>query len=173
MLHSIGNIRDVKVVLSIANQAIEEPVVLEELLSILIKGKIREQYIASWILSRAVELNSDIFNESAHNTCLKAISTTKEGGTKRNLIRIWQFSIPESESTQLEVLDKALNLLSDGSQDLAVRVFSITVLERLLKYFPEIKEEVIFLLEREYSQASPSFKVRSDRFFKAASKLIG
>jgi hypothetical protein len=171
MLHSIGNIRDVKTVLAIANQAIEDSDVLDDLLSILIHGKIREQYMASWILSRAVELHSEILHESAHTTCLKAINATKEGGIKRNLIRIWQFSIPESESTQLEVLDKVLNFLSDGSQDVAVRVFSITVLERLLKYFPEIKEEVIFLLEREYSQAKPSFKVRVDRFFKAASKL--
>ncbi|MFM6984602.1 MAG: hypothetical protein ACKOXF_10755 [Chitinophagaceae bacterium] len=171
MLSAIGNIRDVKVVVAIANRAVEEEEVLEELLSILVNGITREQYIASWILSRVVEIEPDILNESAHNACLKIIHTTKEGGIKRNLIRVWQFSMPESEAIRLEILDLAFKLLSDTAQDVAVRVFAITVLEKLLRHFPEIKEEVLFLLEREYPQATPSFKVRADRFIKSAGKL--
>lgn len=171
MLSAIGNIREVKVVVAIAKRATEEDEVLEELLSILMNGTSREQYIASWILSRAVEFKADLFNESAHNACLKVINSTSEGGIKRNLIRVWQFSIPQSEAIRLEILEQALKLLSDTGQDVAVRVFSITVLEKLLRYFPEIKEEVLFLLEREYPQATPSFKVRADRFFKLARKL--
>ena len=171
MLSSIGNIRDVKTVKAIAKQAIEDRAILDELLHFLLKGQKREPYIASWIISHAVEIQSDIMDDTAHEICLTSIRQTNEGGIKRNVIRVWQFALPTNETLQMEVLETALTLLSDMQQDLAVRVFSITVLEQLLQAFPEIQEEVGFLLEREYAQASPSFKVRTDRFFKAVAKL--
>jgi hypothetical protein len=171
MLSAIGNIRDVKTVKAIAKQAIEDRIVLEELMQFLLNGQLREAYIASWIISHAVEMHPEIMDDKAHELCLSCLRQTNEGGIKRNVIRIWQFTLPTDETIQLEILDCAMNMLSDLQQDLAVRVFSITVIENLLKTFPEIQEEVGFLLEREYAQASPSFKVRADRFFKAVAKL--
>ena len=171
MQYALENIRDVKAVIALAQEMIAHRDVFDEILEAIEKGSKREQFIGSWVLSRAVEIQSDIMNEAAHQTCITCIEKHQEGGLRRNICRVWQFALPQSDALQMKVLDLAIKLLTDHQQDLAVRVFSITVLEKLLRFFPEIKEEVIFILEREYDQASPSFRVRADRFFKAAKRL--
>lgn len=171
MQYTLENIRDVKSVVAIAQEMIQHRQVFNDIVRAIDKGSQREQYIASWVLSRAVEIQPAIMDDITHQTCLNGIVRNPEGGFRRNICRIWQFALPESEDLKMQVLETALNLLSDYKQDIAVRVFSITVLENLLKYYPEIKEEIGFILEREYEQASPSFRVRADRFAKAVKRL--
>ncbi len=171
MPEKISLIRDVRTIKSIALQCIEDHLSLEEIINHLIKGNGKERYNASWILSHAIEKSPAIVNDKHHRAFLNTIQSSQEGGVRRNIIRIWQFAIPISEQLRLDVINLAIHLLSDAKQDLAVRVFSITVLEKHLPYMPEIKDEVLFMLEREYYNASASFKVRADRFIKAANKL--
>lgn len=171
MHYSLENIRDVKVVVALAHEIIDQRQVFDEIVRAIEKGSKREKFIGSWVLSRAVELQPEIMDDAAHLTCIRSIEINHDGGLRRNICRVWQFALPQSEALQLKVLELAIHLLTDYNQDLAVRVFSITVLEKLLKFFPEIKEEVIFILEREYNQASPSFRVRANRLIKTANKL--
>ncbi len=171
MQYTLENIRDVKSVVALAQEMIQHRHVFDDIVCAIDKGSQRQQYIGSWVISRAVEMQPDIMDDITHQTCLKGIARNKEGGFRRNICRIWQFALPDSEDLKMQVLETALNLLYDHKQDIAVRVFSITVLENLLQYYPEIKEEVGFILEREYDQATPSFRVRADRFTKAVKRL--
>ncbi len=171
MIDTIEKIRDVKTIKYLAKLCIEDNETFDSVLNCLVKGKGKERYNASWILSHAIENSHDIVSDAQHSLFLESIASTQEGGVRRNVIRIWQFAIPKSEQLRFDVINLAINLLSDTSQDLAVRVFSITVLEKLLPSMPEIKDEILFMLEREYLNASASFKVRADRFIKAANKI--
>ena len=171
MQYTLENIRDVKSVVALAQEMIQDRHVFDDIVRAIDIGSQRQQYIGSWVISRAVEIQPGIMDDNTHQICLNGIARNKEGGFRRNICRIWQFALPDSEDLKMQVLETALNLLSDHKQDIAVRVFSITVLENLLKYYPEIKEEVGFILEREYDQATPSFIVRADRFAKAVKRL--
>lgn len=162
---------DGKTVKYLANTCIDDTMLLAELFQFLMKGSFRERFNASWILSHAVEKQPEILNDNHHASLILCFKTNKEGGIRRNLVRNWQYSIPEDQQLKCDIIELAFESLTDMSQDLAVRIFSISVLEKLLKFMPEIKDEVLFVIEKAYSSAKPSYRVRADRFIKAANKM--
>lgn len=171
MFERLANIRHVNVVKELALKCSDDVGLVDELIEILVNGKGREIPVASWVLNHAVEINPGILNDKRHKHLIDVASASDSGTIKRNLIRNWQFSIPEDESLKFDVIELALKFLNDRKQDLAVRVFSITVLENYLEFMPELMNEVLFILEREMPDASASFGVRAKRFIKKAERL--
>lgn len=170
MLGELGQIRDIKAIKAIANACQNDIVLFEGLCEKLISGNDREKNMASWTITHALEKYGDLAEDRHHRIFLDTINSTKSGTLKRNLIRNWQFISAESDALNMEIIETVINHFTDRKQDLAVRVFAITALERQLDFFPEMAAEVLFHIEREMPQASPSFKVRADRFKKAARK---
>lgn len=73
---------------------------------------------------------------------------------KRNVVRILQFmDIPEEH--QGNVMNICFDLLADPKEAIAVRVFSMTVLDNLSKQYPEIRQELKTIIEDEM-QHEPS-----------------
>ncbi|MCC6818726.1 MAG: hypothetical protein IT245_07540, partial [Bacteroidia bacterium] len=171
MLSRLSEIRDVKQIKKLAQFCAEDKKGLSTVLKRLDQGVGREKAIASWILSHAVEINPKCLNDKQHALLIELVKSNTLGTIRRNIIRVWQFSFPQIEDLKIKIIDLSLQMLSDLSQDLAVRVFSITVLESYLEFMPEIREEVIFLIERESPNPSPSFSVRANKFIKSSNKL--
>jgi len=65
---------------------------------------------------------------------------------KRNIVRILQFmDVPESHEAQL--FDRCLTYISDTKEAIAVKAFSMTVLLNICRKHPDLKIEVIPLIE--------------------------
>lgn len=76
---------------------------------------------------------------------------TDEGvhvAVKRNVVRMLQ-NVDIPEHLHGDVMNTCFDLLADPKETIAVRVFSMSVLDKLSGHYPEIKQELTALLEAE------------------------
>ncbi len=91
------------------------------------------------------------------------------GAVKRNTIRLLQFiAIPKRYQGRL--MDICFGYLSDPKEAIAVKVFSLTVLQHLSTTYPEILPELKLLVEENCGYGTAGFKARARQFYKAVSK---
>ncbi len=86
----------------------------------------------------------------------------------RNTIRIFaDIAIPEELEGPL--YDKCMAYVLDLKQPIAVRCFSLTVLKKIAKPYPELQEELLAVVHEYMPHGSAGFKVRCRRIIKAFS----
>lgn len=80
---------------------------------------------------------------------------------KRNVVRVLQFiTIPEH--LHGDVMNLCFDLLADPNETVAVRVFSMTVLDNLSKTYPEIRQELKAIIEDQLEQGcTAAFRARA------------
>lgn len=83
---------------------------------------------------------------------------------KRNVVRLLQ-TIPPPERLHGEVMNICFDLLADVRETIAVRCFSMTVLANLAKIYPDLKNELIALIEDEQAP-SAGFVSRRNKVLK-------
>ena len=85
---------------------------------------------------------------------------------KRNTVRLLQsVDIPEKyEGTVMEICFK---YLESPGEAVAIKAFSLTVLGRLAKKYPEIIPEIKLLIEEQLPHQSAAFISRAKKFMKA------
>lgn len=88
---------------------------------------------------------------------------------KRNVVRILQYlEIPED--LHGPVMNTCFDFLRDVKEAVAVRAFSMTVLARLAKHYPEIKQELRTVIEEGLEQhPTPGFRSRGLKVLAALS----
>lgn len=134
----------------------DKPARLAELIGLFLHDEYRVVQRAAWIMSIVAQKHPALLKPH-----LKAmISRMGDDGipvaVKRNVVRVLQF-MPIPEDLQGPVMDYCFRFLEDPQETVAVRVFSMTVLANLAKQYPEIKNEIILLIEdqlREGAQAA-------------------
>ena len=85
---------------------------------------------------------------------------------KRNVVRVLQYiDIPEKHHG--DVMNVCFDLLADVNETVAVRVFSMTVLDNLSKHYPEIKQELHSILEDQLELGcTAGFRSRAKKILK-------
>lgn len=90
---------------------------------------------------------------------------------QRNTVRILQF-IDIPEELQARLFDRCLSFLIDSKMPIAVKAFSMGILYNICKDFPELKAEVIPLIEQELSHTeSAGVRSRAKNILKKLSAL--
>ena len=144
-------------------------------LALLMKCFFKEEYRVS---QRAAMVVSDVFDhrpELIQPYVNKLIENLNQDqyhiAIKRNSIRILQYvEIPEEKTAEL--FDHCLNNLISVKEPIAVKAFSMTVLFNICKSFPELKHEIIPLLELELERnESAGVLNRGKKLLKALQKL--
>ncbi|HEY1048013.1 MAG TPA: hypothetical protein VGF79_16355 [Bacteroidia bacterium] len=170
MLNEIETIRNVKRVKELAHNCSTDSDLLNELLSLILKSDDRSAIVASWIVSHAAEYTPEIIDSKISAQILNRLKITQKGTIKRNLIRIFQYVILKGKQS-FELLDVAFGFFENPKEEIAVRAFSLTCLEKHLDQFPEIIPEIEFIIEREYESLTPAFIARVRNFNKKIIKL--
>lgn len=78
---------------------------------------------------------------------------------KRNTVRVLQFLTIPDEMVE-DTLNQCFTLFANKKEDIAIRVFAMTVLANICQKLPEIKEELKIMIEDELPYASPGFVSR-------------
>ena len=89
---------------------------------------------------------------------------------KRNSIRLMQ-EIELPEAYHGEIMDMCFTYLESPKESLAVKVFSMSVLGNLTKYYPEIKTELKLIIEDQLPHQSAGFKSRAKKVLKDLDKV--
>ena len=134
-----------------------------ELAELFLNDEYRVCQRAAWVLSVVSEKHTDIATPHLPAMVKKISEPGVPVAVKRNVIRILQFvEIPED--LHGDVMNICFELLGDLRETIAVRVFSLTVLARLAKTYPDIRQELRIIIEDELShQPSAAFKSRAKK----------
>lgn len=121
---------------------------------------------AAWVLSVVAEKHYELAKPWLPQMVTKMQEPGVHVAVKRNVVRILQFlEIPEE--LHGDVMNVCFDLLADPKETVAVRAFSMTVLTNLSKDYPDIKHELIAIIEDQLEQgASPGFIARSKKLLK-------
>ncbi|MFT4031661.1 MAG: hypothetical protein QM669_04525 [Siphonobacter sp.] len=85
---------------------------------------------------------------------------------RRNAVRLLQF-IDLPKDYHGEITEVCFQYLHDSMQAPAIKAFSLTVLHRMVTYYPELKVELQTLLEDRLPYESPAFRSRGKKILKA------
>lgn len=124
---------------------------------------------AAWCLSYIAESHPELLKSHwktlVNLLCYPLVSSP----IKRNITRFLQFvEIPKIHHAA--VLNKCFELMNDPSQDIAVRVFSMTVLYNLSVIYPEIVNELKISILEIIPHASAGTKNRAEKILKKLEK---
>ena len=65
-----------------------------------------------------------------------------------------------------QVMDVCFRYFSSPTEAIAIKAFSITVLQKLAKLYPEIINEIKLVIEERWDYETPAFKVRAKKLLK-------
>jgi hypothetical protein len=157
--------RSVKTIKAAAAIAIKDEKAFAELVKIMMDGKDEAlAFLAAWTISHVAEKNKTIA-VAYMPQFLEKIQSTKAEGITRSIVKVWEL-IQIPKEYHWEVADICFNFLKSNTAPIAVKAFSISVLQHLIKDLPELKNEVVFELEKQLPHASAGFKVRAIGFLK-------
>ncbi len=136
-----------------------------DLVSVFLAGPYRVTQRIAWPLSYCIEERPDLIHPHL-NAILKYVQQADASvSAKRNVIRLLQFiDIPKKH--QGTVADICFKFFNDHKESIAVRAFSMTVLAKLAMQLPELRNEVIPLIEDQMPYGSAGFISRGRKLLK-------
>jgi len=137
----------------------------DELFHLFLTDEYRVVQRAAWPITYCVEDHPE-FVKKHFAKVLKALE--KPGvhdSVKRNSIRFLQYiDIPKRFHGQ--VMDICFRFFSSPTEAVAIKAFSITVLQKLAKLYPEIINEIKLIIEERWDYETPAFKARAKKLLK-------
>lgn len=158
-----------KKVVEFVNLVLSNQRSVNDLLFSLLNDDDNNQYFCSWIISDLSEIKAELLNPFLDQIITKA-NLSSHSGVKRNLFKAIQF-IEKSDEIKQNLAIICLDCLQNPKESIAVKSYSITILEELIIYFPELLEEIHFELEKQLPTATPAFINRAHRFLKKVKKM--
>jgi hypothetical protein len=164
----------IKLILSAHSKAMKDKVVkyvgsdaerFKELVNVFLAGPYRVTQRAAWPLSYCVDQHPTLIKPHL-KTVLNYLSKPDiHDSVKRNTIRLLQgIGIPKS--LQGKAANICFEYLSNPKEPIAVRVFSMTVLANIAKENPELKNEIIPIIEDQLPFGSAGFRSRGAKVLK-------
>ncbi len=143
---------------------------MKQLMTYFFHDEWRYNQRASWAVARIASINPTLVDPYLAQM-VNELDSPKHDAVKRNTLRIFE-DIDIPKHIEGELLDKCMDYLVDTKQAIAIRCFSITVIDKIVQGFPELAPEIIEILndQLDYPQ-SAGFKVRAKRTLQSLHKL--
>lgn len=117
---------------------------------------------AAWPLSEAVIANPGLVKPFFARLIANLSIPGRHEAVRRNTIRLLEYvDIPKRFHATL--LNLCFGYISDPNEKAAVKASSITVLDHLSAFYPEIKNELLIVLTDRFNNESPAYKARARR----------
>src|SRR5215467_217861 len=138
----------------------------DELFNLFLNSEYRVNQRAAWPISYCVighpEFISRHFSKLVKNLHKPGIHDS----IKRNTVRLLQhIEIPKKFHG--EIMDQCFNYLSSPDEPVAIKAFSLTILQNLSKQYPEIKHEIKLIIEARWEHETAAFHSRAKKFLKS------
>ncbi len=125
---------------------------------------------AAWIMNVCVEKHPFLVNPFLEKM-IDNLAKPVHDGVKRSTVRVLQdVEIPEKLIGK--TADHCFTLLTKSSEPVAVKVFSMSVLLKIAKKEPELKNELKIIIEDQMPFAKPAFLSRGREVLKELEKIV-
>ncbi|MBC7383268.1 MAG: hypothetical protein H7296_09815 [Bacteroidia bacterium] len=147
----------------------DDPERFKELLNVFALGNTKLIQRAAWPLSYVAELQPWLVQPQLAFIC-KLLDKPLHVAVKRNVMRLLQnFNIPNK--LMGIVTDKCFEFLTDKNETIAVKAFSMMVLYHICLKEPDLKNELIPILEDLLPYGTPGLKSRCKKILAALYKI--
>ena len=137
----------------------------DELVGIFLSSEYRLVQLSAWPISYAAIAHPALVKKHFS----KLINNLDKPGipiaVKRNTLRLLQeIAIPKKFHGKL--MDACFRYIASPTEAIAVKAFSMRVLENLCTVYPEIIPEIQLVIDENYDRETPAFKARARMFLK-------
>lgn len=134
----------------------------DELFDLFLHDEYRVVQRAGWPISYCVEKYPDLIKKHFAKLLKNVEKKGIHDAVKRNTVRLLQYvKIPEKFHGQ--VMDLCFRYISSPAEAVAIKAFSITVLQNLAKQYPEIINEIKLVIEERWNYETVAFKTRAKK----------
>ena len=124
---------------------------------------------AAWAMNHCHDDGTGFFDEYYPELTQILADKSYSDSVKRNIVRVFQFKqIPEE--FQASVINSCFDLVTNKDTAIAVKAFSLGVLENMVKLYPELKNELTACIEDMLPTASSGIKNRGKHILKRLGK---
>ncbi|MEN8928650.1 MAG: hypothetical protein ABF242_06805 [Flavobacteriales bacterium] len=123
---------------------------------------------AAWAMNHCFEEKAGFFEDYLSELVPIIGSEIHTDSVKRNIVKILQF-IEIPEKYRAEVIDSCFDLVTNKKTAIAVKAFSLGVLENMVKLYPELKSELVAAIEELLPKASSGLKNRGQHILRRLS----
>ncbi|GAA4455506.1 hypothetical protein [Rurimicrobium arvi] len=140
----------------------------KELFDLFLHGDKRTVQRAAWVLSMYADAHPEKMPPYVHRMLEYCCQGAVDGTVKRNVVRILQFVAIPADCEEM-ALELCFSWLEDPKEAIAVRCFSMTVLEHLCNRYPELKESLAQLIRHalDHEVCSAAFRNRAQKTLQA------
>ena len=138
----------------------------DELFNLFLNSEYRINQRAAWPLSYCVIAHPYFISKHFAKLIKNLHKPGIHDSVKRNTARLLQhISIPKEFHG--EIMDLCFHYLSSPTEPVAVKAFSLTILQNLSKQYPEIKNEIRLIIEERWEHETAAFHSRAKKFLKS------
>jgi hypothetical protein len=139
----------------------------DELFRLFVSDEYRVVQHAAWPLSYVVIQYPQLITKHFTRLISNLNKPNLHDAVKRNSLRLLQhIDIPKKYHGRL--MDACFKYISTPGEAVAIKAFSLTVLEKLSKQYPGIIPEIKLLIEENYERETAAFKTRANKFLKSS-----
>jgi hypothetical protein len=137
-----------------------------ELMRLFLSGEYRITQRAAWPLSYCVRQYPALINPYFKSILDHLGKKGLHGAVVRNTVRLLQ-DVEIPKRYQGRVMSICFDFIQAPETAIAVKAFSLTVLHRLSRDYPEILPELKLIIEEQWDQAPPAFRSRAKKIMHA------
>lgn len=156
---------------NLADLFIKDPTLLNELVNVA-TSDLNHPYpeYASWLLIHIIKKHPELVVPYQSQLIDKILGSNNQS-VLRNLVNT-TVSLPLIEHKESAFLDKLIEFIKDDSNKVALFVYSLYKLIQFIQKYPEIKPEIMGIIElKQAKEMQPSIKVSIRNFLKATKDL--
>ena len=136
-----------------------------ELMKCFFENEYRVSQRAAWPMSYCVEKYPELIKPYFKKLLTNLNKPDLHDSVPRNTVRLLQHvEIPEKFHGQ--VMEICFRYISSPTEAVAIKAFSITVLQKLTKKYPEIINEIKLIIEERWDYETIAFKTRAKKLLK-------
>jgi hypothetical protein len=135
------------------------------LMDLFLKGEYRITQRAAWPLSYCVREHPALIKPYFKVLLDNLERTGLHVAVVRNTMRLLQ-DVDIPKKYQGRVMSTCFDYIQAPGTPIAVKAFSLTVLEHLSASYPDIKPELKMIIEEQWDQAPPAFRSRAKKILK-------
>ena len=137
-----------------------------ELMEIFFEHNSRKNQYAASIMIHCVDKWDYLLTPYLEKLILNLQNDNLKDATKRNTVRVLQ-SVEIPENLHGILANICFQYLQNPSEAIAIKVFSMTIIHDFIKDYPELKEELRFILEEQMPFQSAGFRSRAGKILKS------
>lgn len=138
-----------------------------ELVNLFFKGEYRLTQHAAWPMSYCIRNHPELAKPYFKKFIDQLSDRQAHPAARRNIVRLLQFvEIPKRYHGK--IMDICFQFISSPEEAIAVKAFSLHILERLGSTYPEILPELKTVIEARWAFETPAFRSRAKKILKKA-----